>query len=73
MRGTRVDLTPAFKASWREFGRCRPLRSRWFNVGNSLVVGQVAMAMVVLVGAGLLVRTLQNLRNIDPGFDPATS
>jgi len=33
------------------------------------VVTQVALAIVVLVGAGLLVRTLQNLRSIDVGFD----
>src|SRR5208282_3966128 len=37
--------------------------------GNALVVTQVALAIVVLVGAGLLVRTLQNLRSIDVGFD----
>jgi len=32
------------------------------------VVAQVALAIVVLVGAGLLVRTLQNLRSIGRGF-----
>ena len=42
---------------------------KWFSVGNALVVTQVALAIVVLVGAGLLVRTLQNLRSIDIGFD----
>src|SRR5256884_268759 len=38
-------------------------------LGDGLVVGQVALSMVVLVGAGLLVRTLRNLRAINPGFD----
>jgi predicted permease len=35
-----------------------------------LVVSQVALAMMLLVGAGLLVRTFTHLRNLDPGFDP---
>ena len=38
-------------------------------MGNGIVITQVALAVVVLVGAGLLVRTLHNLRNVDPGFD----
>jgi predicted permease len=69
MRGTRVDLTPALKDGGNSSGGARRARKRWFNIGNSLVVGQIALAMIVLVGAGLLVRTLQNLRNVDPGFD----
>ena len=32
------------------------------------MVAQVALSIVVAVGAGLLVRTLQNFRNLDPGF-----
>jgi predicted permease len=38
-------------------------------LGKSLVVLQVALSLVLLVGAGLFVRTLANLQNIDTGFD----
>ncbi len=69
IRGTRVDLTPALKEGTGSSTGAGRARNHWFNVGNSLVVGQVALTMIVLVGAGLLVRTLQNLKNIDPGFD----
>lgn len=36
---------------------------------RALVVAQVALAVVLLVGAGLLVRTFTHLRGLDPGFD----
>jgi predicted permease len=68
-RGTRVDLTPALKAGTKSSAAEGRAGGRWFNLGNGLVIAQVALAVVVLVGAGLLVRTLQNLRNVDPGFD----
>ena len=67
-RGTRVDLTPALKDATGS-SASGPMRGGWLNLVNSLVIAQVALTIVVLAGAGLLVRTLQNLRNIDPGFD----
>ena len=69
LRGTRLDLTPALKAGTRSSAAEGHAGARWFNLGNGLVIAQVALAVVVLVGAGLLVRTLQNLRTVDPGFD----
>jgi len=40
---------------------------------NALVVAQVALALVMLVSAGLMIRTFQNLLSVEPGFtDPAT-
>jgi predicted permease len=68
-RGARVDLTPALKEGERSSGSSGHAGRKWFSIGNALVVAQVALAIVVLVGAGLLVRTLQNLRSIDVGFD----
>jgi predicted permease len=44
-------------------------RRRWGGLGNGLVVVQLALSIVMLVGAGLLLRTLGELRNVDAGFD----
>jgi predicted permease len=68
-RGARVDLTPALKEVEGSSARAGRAGGKWFSIGNALVVAQVALAIVVLVGAGLLVRTLANLRNVDAGFD----
>jgi putative ABC transport system permease protein len=38
-----------------------------------LVVGQVALAMVLLAGAGLLGRSFMRLRHVEPGFDPRSA
>ncbi len=68
-RGTRVDLTPALKEGEGSSAGSGHAGAKWFSVGNGLVVAQVALAVVVLVGAGLLLRTLNNLRSVDLGFN----
>src|SRR5437773_370793 len=68
-RSVRVNLTPALKDGEGSSTSAGHSRRNWFSIGNGLVVAQVALAIVVLVGAGLLVRTLVNLRSIDLGFD----
>src|SRR5208337_726281 len=74
VRGTRVNVTPALKESAFNpllgeegiKGWCIPRR---FGFGNALVVTQVALSILVLVGASLLVRTLINLATMNVGFD----
>ncbi len=39
-------------------------------IRNILVAGQLAMALVLVVGSGLMVRSFQRLRSVDPGIDP---
>jgi predicted permease len=68
-RGTRVDLTPALKESVSSLPGGGMRIGRWFRFGDALVVAQVALSVLVLVGAGLLVRTLRNLHEVNPGFD----
>jgi putative ABC transport system permease protein len=61
LQATAVGPSPALRDD------ARMSRSR-SHVLPSLVSGQVALSFVLLVGAGLFVRTLQNLRQFDPGF-----
>jgi predicted permease len=68
LRSMRVEPTPALKEGGRSSNTGHAGRAS-INSGNALVVAQVALTVVVLVGAGLLVHTLKNLQSIDPGFD----
>lgn len=61
---TRVDPLRAVK---RESALGSPSRMR---AGKAALVVQLALSMVVLVGAGLLVRTWTNLRNVPLGYEP---
>ncbi len=62
---SRPDLVSALRDDVTVFGK----RLRYLNLRNILVVGQVAVSVIVLVGAGLCVRSLRNLYAIDTGFD----
>lgn len=68
LRGSRAEVSSGLKEHGVALGDWHA-RGRWFSLGNALVVAQVALSMVVLAGAGLLVRTLVNLETINPGFD----
>lgn len=67
-RGSRINVGPTLKESVASSDGSK-VPGRRFGLGSALIVAQVALSVVVLTGAGLLVRTLANLRNIDPGFD----
>jgi predicted permease len=74
--GALFGILPALRAArtepaavLREDGRAGGSTS--MAMRNALVVGQVALALMILVGAGLLVRSFQNLRRVDLGFEPA--
>ena len=60
----RVDLTPALKNTGR--GSSGISRSR---LSRALVVAQVALSLLLLVGAGLFIRTLRNLQQLNTGFE----
>lgn len=64
LHASRVDI----QAGLAEGGRGATAGSRWPR--RLLVVAQVAMGVVLLSGAGLLVRTFEHLHALEPGFDP---
>jgi predicted permease len=66
LRATRLDLTAQFQRGTRSFDGGSPSVLRLARV---LMVAQVALSLVLLIGAGLFVRTLQNLHTADVGFD----
>jgi putative ABC transport system permease protein len=76
--GVAVGILPALRASktelnaiLREGGRGSSEGGNRQHVRSILVVGQVAVSLVLLVAAGLFVRSAMNAATVDLGFDPA--
>jgi predicted permease len=63
LRATRVDLNSALKEN------ARGASGSLSRLGKSLVIAQVAVSLVLLVWAGLFVRTLRNLQSVELGFN----
>ena len=76
--GIAFGLAPALQASRHDVrtrlqtdGRGMAGRSGSVRLRRLLVVSELAVAIVLLVGAGLLLRSFANLQRVDPGFKPA--
>ncbi|HYE71750.1 MAG TPA: ABC transporter permease, partial [Blastocatellia bacterium] len=65
MRLSRPDLNSTLKEGSKASGS----GTQGNRVRDALVVAQVAIAMMLLAGAGLMIRTFANLTGTDPGFD----
>jgi len=65
LQASRLDLAEAFKARGQQGAGLAGLRLR-----SSLIVGEVALAVVLVVSAGLLITSLWRLTQADPGFRP---
>jgi predicted permease len=63
LRATRMNVGATLKETSRTVAGSRSV------LGKSLLVVQVAISLVLLIAAGLFLRTLQNLRNVDVGFN----
>jgi putative ABC transport system permease protein len=63
LHAMRVDLNEALKATSRGIARASGLR-------GFMIAAEVALATILLTGAGLLMRSFLNLESVDPGFRP---
>ena len=76
--GILFGLAPGMQASGsglsmtlKEGGRGGTAGRAGRRMRNALAIAEVALAVVVLIGAGLLIRSFIRLRGVDPGFRPA--
>lgn len=68
LQSTRVDVVSAMKET--RAGQALGRRRWWrFSLSQALIVGQVALSLLLLVAAGLFVRTLSNLQSVEVGFN----
>ena len=63
---TRVDLNDSLKEGGKNIGG----GARSHRLRGAFVAAEIALALVLLIGAGLLIKSFSLLQSVDPGFDP---
>jgi predicted permease len=69
-RAVRVDLSSSMKAGGRNTQGDGGFGSSRRRLRSVLVVAEVAISLMLLIGAGLLLRSFVRLQNVSPGFNP---
>jgi predicted permease len=67
----RTEVQTSLKEGGRGSGGARAVWGRGGGLRRTLVVTQLALCVIVLVAAGLLVRSFGKVQDVSPGFDPA--
>lgn len=67
------SMSAAFGPILREGGRSGTLGKESHRMQSALIAVQVALAVVLLAGSGLLARTVERLNAVRPGFDPTST
>jgi predicted permease len=70
LRVSRVDLNIALKEANRGSSGASAVWGRGNNMKRLLVVSELALSVVLLIAAGLLIRSFARLQNVAPGFNP---
>jgi cell division protein FtsX len=68
LRASRVDLATTLKQAGQSSGSAT--WGRGHTTRRLLVMGELALSVLLLTGAGLLIRSFANLQNVNPGFNP---
>jgi len=70
LRISRLDLNSTLKDASRGTAGTSAVWGRGNNVRRLLVISELALSVVLLIGAGLLIRSFARLQNVLPGFEP---
>jgi putative ABC transport system permease protein len=70
LRVSRLDLNSTLKDASRGSAGASAVWGRGNNFRRLLVVSELALCVVLLIGAGLLIRSFTRLQNVSPGFNP---
>ncbi|MBS1805350.1 MAG: ABC transporter permease [Acidobacteria bacterium] len=70
LRVARVDVQTVLQGSGRTSAGVSAIWGRGNYLRRSLVIAEIALCVMLLTGAGLLIRSFARVRDVNPGFDP---
>jgi len=70
LRASRLDVQTALQDTSRTSSGVSAIWGRGLNLRRSLVIAEIALCAMLLVGAGLLIRSFARVRDVNPGFNP---